>query len=302
MPKPIHPYTTADSRTYTRSIVLVLTAGCLWSIAGLVVRLIDNATEWHILFYRSLALMATLLIYIVISSRGKWLKTFLDAGPASVLAGIFLGTAFSSWIFAMTHTTVANALFVLSAAPFMAAVIARIVLKERVKPVTWLCMSAAVVGISVMVGEGALIGTLSGNLLALGAAFGFACFSVILRAGRAVDMTPAVCWAGVWGTTLASGMLGLTQTNMGISQHDLLLCSLMGVVQVGLGLILFTIGSRHVPAGELNLLSLTEVMLGPVWVWIVVDETPGFYTLVGGAIVLGAIVAQALFGIFRERR
>ncbi len=286
---------------YSRGVMLVLIAGCFWSIGGLVVRLIDNATEWHILFYRSLALVLTLLTYIAINNRGRLVRTFLTAGPSSILAGVFLGTAFASWIFAMTHTTIANAMFVLAAAPFMSAVIAHIVLKERVKSITWLCMSGAVIGIAIMVSEGALVGTLAGNLLALGAAFGFSCFSVTLRAGKAVDMTPAICWAGVWGATLSGFMLAITQTDMHVSTHDLMLCSLLGLIQVGLGLVLFTIGSRHVPAGELALLSLTEVVLGPIWVWIGVGETPSFYTLLGGCVVLAAICAQALFGIFRER-
>ena len=162
-------------------------------------------------------------------------------------------------------------------------------------------MAGAVVGILVMVGEGFLVGTLMGNLFALGAAFGFACFTVILRSGKTVDMTPSVCWAGVWGATLAAFMTGLDSVPLEISTHDLLLCSLLGFVQVGLGLIMFTIGSRHVPAGELALLSLTEVVLGPIWVWIGVGEVPSRYTLLGGAIVLGAICVQAVSGMRSKR-
>jgi len=113
-------------------------------------------------------------------------------------------------------------------------------------------------------------------------------------------MTPAVCWAGVWGAVLGALMVGLTGAGFPVSVHDLALCALLGFVQVGLGLILFTIGSRHVPAGELTLLSLTEVVLGPIWVWVGVGEVPGTWTLIGGAIVLGAIATQSVAGTRRR--
>ena len=290
------PVATHDEH-YARGVTLVLIAGCFWSIAGLVVRLMHEATEWQILFYRSLALVVTLLIFIGLRNHGKLIETFLLAGFHAYMAGAFLSIGFACWIFAMTHTTIANALFVLSAAPFLAAILARLFLGEKVKRSTWLYMILASAGVAVMVGEGAKIGTLSGNLYALGAAMGFAAFTVTLRKGKAVDMTPAVCWAGIWGTFIAAFMLAGSQLSFSLSTHDVLLCGLLGFVQVGLGLILFTAGSRYVPAAEITLLSLTEVVLGPIWVWIGVGETPSQLTLLGGAIVLSAIVAQAIHGV-----
>ena len=285
---------------YARGVVLVLIAGVLWSVAGLIVRLMHEANEWQILFYRSIALVITLLTYIALRNNGRLKTAFRSAGKNAVWAGVFLGTGFASWIFAMTHTTIANALFILAASPLIAAVIARIILGEPIRRLTFGCMTVAILGILVMVGEGALIGTLSGNAFALVAAFAFAIFSVTLRMGKAVDMTPAVCWAGLWATLIGGTMLALTQSGFSVSLHDALLCALLGFVQVGMGLILFTIGSRHIPAGELTLLSLTEVVLGPVWVWLGVGEVPSLYTVVGGLIVLGAIAAQALSGVRRR--
>jgi drug/metabolite transporter (DMT)-like permease len=286
-----------DDPAYARGVALVLLAGVFWSIAGLVVRLIDDANEWQILFYRSVTLIAVLAAYIALRNRGAVLPAFRAAGRKAALAGFFLSIAFTCWIFAMTHTTIANALFVLSAAPFIAALLARVVLGEGVRRITLICMAVSMLGIGVMVTEGAMLGTLSGNLFALGAAAGFAAFSVSLRVGRAVDMTPAVCWAGLWAGLMAAAMIGLSARGFAISAHDFALCALLGCVQVGFGLILYTIGSRHVPAAELTLLSLTEVVLGPILVWLGVGEVPGVYTMVGGAIVLGAITAQALSGI-----
>lgn len=291
----------AHDEHYARGVVLVLIAGSLWSIAGLVVRMMHHATEWQILFYRSAALVITLLVYLALQSRGDLLGAFKQAGTSAILAGAFLSIGFTCWIFAMTHTTIANALFVLSAAPFLAAIFARFLLGERVLPSTWLFMFLASLGVAVMVAEGIAGGTLAGNLYALGAATGFAAFSVTLRKGKAVDMTPAVCWAGVWATLIGASFLFGTPHGFAVSMHDVLLCGLLGFVQVGLGLILFTAGSRHVPAAEITLLSLTEVVLGPIWVWLGVGEEPSQLTLLGGAIVLAAIIAQAIYGATRKR-
>lgn len=296
----IAPIELVQDREYATGVAFVLVAGVLWSIAGLVVRLIDSAGEWQILFYRSVCLIITLATYLCIRNRGNLAAAFRTAGINAVWAGIFLGSGFACWIFAMTHTTIASALFILAASPLMAALVAKLVLGESIRRITLICMTVSILGIAIMVGEGAVVGTLSGSLFALGAAFAFALFSVTLRKGRAVDMTPAVCWAGIWATLLAAVMILAGPRDFHVSLHDLLLCGFLGFVQVGLGLILFIIGSRHIPAGELTLLSMTEVVLGPVWVWLGVGEVPSLYTIIGGLIVLGAISAQALSGVRRR--
>ena len=282
---------------YTKGVILVLIAGCFWSIAGLVIRLMEDANEWQILFYRSAALIFTLFFYIGIITPGPLIAAYKRAGLNSVIGGACLGVAYASWIFAMTHTTIANALFILAAAPFITAAIARVVLKERVNRITMICMLIAMIGIGIMVIEGALGGTLLGNIFALCAATGFSVFTVILRKSRQVDMTPAVFWSGVWGAMVGLIMIVVTGDTLIISRHDFELCVLIGFVQVGLGLIIFTRGSRYVPSAELALLSMTEVILGPIWVWLGVGEIPSLFTLIGGSIVLTAIVLQAYTGI-----
>ena len=139
-----------------------------------------------------------------------------------------------------------------------------------------------------------------GNLCGLGAALAFAAFAVTLRRGRAVDMTPAVCWAGIWGLLIGAFMIWFSGLSYSVTLNDLALCAVMGVVQVGLGLILFTAGSRYLPAAELTLLSLTEVVLGPIWVWLGVGEIPSLLTVIGGAVVLGAVAAQAIYSVRRR--
>lgn len=284
------------SESYLKGVALVAAAGVCWSIAGLVIRLTRDVSEWQILFFRSVFLVLTLLTYVAVTNRDGIAPLFRRAGRPALTAGLFLSAAFACWIFAVTHTTVANALFVLASSSFIAAVLGRVVLKERVQGWTWGCMVLAALGIAIMVLESVGIGTLAGNLFALGAATGFALFAVALRKGRNTDMTPAVCWAGMWAMIIGAVMMLTGGESFQISARDAALCASLGVVQVGLGLILFTAGSRYIPTAELVLLSLTEVVLGPVWVWLFVAETPTLYTLLGGAVVLAAIVAQAVHG------
>lgn len=291
-----------SERDYRKGVLLVILAGTMWSIAGVVIRLMENIHEWQILFYRSTALVITLLIYLSLTTRGGLLKGFVSAGTSACLAGLFLGCTFAMWIFAITHTTVASALFILSSAPFIAAILGKYILGEQVSLKTWGLMIIAAAGVAVMVLEGYRVGGLDGNLYALGAATGFAVYSVILRKGRQNDMTPAVCWAGIWGMVFGFTMIMLSsQLDFKVSSHDLTLCAVLGVFQVGLGLIIYTAGSKYLPAVELTLLSLIEIILGPIWVWMFIGEVPTRFTLVGGVIVLLAIVLQSILGRSRVK-
>ena len=278
----------------SRGVVLVLTAGVCWSIAGLAVRLIEFATEWSILFHRSLALAAFLLTYMAVFRNSSLIGSFRKGGWLAVGAGFVLGVAFCSWIFALTNTTVANALFLLSTAPFIAAVMGWWLLKEHISHSTWWFILIATAGVGVMVFEGFQLGTMFGSLMGLMAATGFAAFAVLLRRGKNTDLLPSVFWAGFTALIISSMMILATGGHFQIVLNDWLLCAVMGVFQIGIGLILFTNGSKYLPAAEITLLSLTEVVLGPIWVWLVIREVPGALTLIGGAIVLGAIMAQAV--------
>jgi drug/metabolite transporter (DMT)-like permease len=283
-------------------MALVVLAGALMSMGGIGVRLIESAGAWQILFYRSLALIATLLVVLATRNRGDLPGAFRGAGAPAVVAGFCLSVAFSGFIFSLGYTTVANTLFLLAASPFLAAVIGLLVLGEAVRRATWLAMAVALAGIGTMVWEGFARGNPLGDLTALLSALGFAGFTVALRWGKTRDMQPAVSWAALFtivvaGLTIALGGNG----DFMISARDLGLCAIMGAVQIGAGLTVYTAGSRHMPAAELALLALTEVVLGPVWVWLGIGETPSLATLLGGAIVLGAIVGNALGGLRRWR-
>jgi len=292
----------ADGAGYARGVVLVMLAGACWSLGGILVRLVEHAGEWQILLYRSATLVVVLLAVLAARYRGGIAGAFRRAGLASLVGAAGIATAFASFIFALTHASVATAVLLLSTAPFLSAVLARVVLGERVRRGTWIAMIAALAGVALMVARGHAIGSLGGALAALLAAFGFSVFTVAQRFGRANDMTPTVCLAGVLGVLLAGALLAFGEGtgSFAVSGRDLLVCAAMGVLQVGLGLVLYTVGARHVPAAQLALLSLTEVVLAPLWVWLALGEVPDAGMLAGGGIVFAAVVGQAL-GSLRRR-
>lgn len=281
---------------YARGVALVMLAGVFLSLGGILIRNIESADAWQILFVRSLAAAATFFCVLLWRYRTRVFDPFRQAGWKAVVGGLCLAAGFTSFVFAMLGTTIANAVFILSASPFATALLAWLVLRERVGRATWAAMIGALIGIGVMVAGGIAAGTLFGNLMALAAMIGFAGFAVTLRAGRNGDMLPAACLAGVFAALIGAAMA----PGFSISAHDVAICGAMGVFQIGAGMVVFTRGSRSVPAAELALLSLTEVVLAPLWVWIGVGEVPGTTTLLGGAIVLAAIAGRALSGIRRK--
>ncbi len=281
---------------YVRGIVLVMAAGCFFSLAGILVRLVEAAGPWQILLVRSVTLSLTLFAVLALRHRGAVFAEFRKAGFAAVIGALCLGVAFSGFIFSLLHTTVANAVFILCAAPFFTAPLAWLVLGERVRRATWFSMVFAIAGVGVMVGGGIGAGALIGNLTALLSVFGFAGFAVAMRWGRQTDMLALICLAGVFTAVVA----GFMADSYAYSPRDLGIIAVMGAVQVGAGMILFTMGSRHVPATELTLLALTEVVLGPIWVWLWLGEVPRLWTLVGGAVVFVAIIGHAVTGMRRK--
>lgn len=285
-----------------RGVVLVLLAGTAWSITGVVVRAMESAEGWQIVFYRSLGMLPVLLAAILIRNGGALVGPFRAAGTTALAGGLCMAVAFTCFVFAVERTTVANALFIFSSAPFLAGLLGRLILGERVRPATVVAMAASIAGIGIMVMGSLAYGGLSGNLFALAAAAGFAGFTVALRRGHQVDMYPSICWAGMFSALIAGFMMQASGAGLAISRPDLLLCLLLGTVQIGLGLILYTLGSRVLSAAELTLLSFTEVLLGPLWVWAAFDEVPATSTIAGGLVLLSAILIQAMSGIRRRPR
>ena len=293
---PIHPESAAQHR---RGLMFVFSAGVLWSTVGLGIRLIEDATVWQILFYRSISL--TILLYTVIRWRTRRDPFTLvwRAGLVGAIAAMSLVFAYSGAIFSMQTTSVANAMLLFATAPFMAAMLSWVVLRERVRGTTWVAVLFAIGGIAVMVSDQTGASTVLGSLAALGSALAFACFTVALRAGKSVEMLPAVFLSGLFALLMMGSICLINGDGLVLSRFDGGIALGMGVFQVGAGLVMFTLGSRSLPAAELALLSLAEVVLGPVWVWLFLGETVGLNTLIGGGILLAAIVGNVLIGIRR---
>ena len=208
--------------------------------------------------------------------------------------------AYSGGIYAVQTTSVANAMFLFATAPFFAAILGKIILAEPVRRGTWIAMAVATVGICIMVIEGVLIGAAAGNIAAIASALGFAVFTVALRWKKIYDMTPAVFLSGVFAIGISAMVIPATGLTFSIPASDIGIALAMGVFQLGTGLIIYTAGSKVVPAAELTLISMTEVVLGPLWVWMVLGETAGLLTLLGGFILLAGIAGNAISGLRRR--
>lgn len=287
----------AAQPSYRRGVVLVLVAGVCWSSMGLGIRAMEVANAWQILFYRSLALAPFLWLMIAVTAQDHPLVVVRKAGLAAVMGGLGLVVAFAGGIYAIQATTVANATFLFASGPFLAALLGWWLLGERVRTATKVAMACALAGIVLMVAEDVSLGRGDGNVAAMLSALGFAVFTITLRWKKTDDMLPAALLAGVFATLAAAGVCLASGYPLALPVHDILIAFALGVFQIGCGLILYTIGSKAVPAAELGLLVMTEVVLGPFWVWVVIDETVGAQTLAGGAFLLLAITGNAVSGL-----
>ena len=215
------------------------------------IRPIQEADVWQILLYRSMSLMIFLYIVIRIRSSDPPLAQVRHAGLPGVIAALSLVVAYAGGIYAIQATSVANALLLFAAAPFFAAVLGWCILGERVLMGTWIAISFAILGIGIMVGGQSFGGNLDGSLAALGSALGFAAFTVTLRWGKNVEMLPSVFLSGIFGVVITAAF-ALAWISLAISARDSGISIGMGVFQVGTGLVLYTLGSRSLPAVELT--------------------------------------------------
>lgn len=281
---------------YGTGMALVLLAGVFWSFQALMIRQIADASAWTIMFWRSLAMLPVVLTFIGWRAGGSPWPAIRKSGMAGVLGGIGLVVAMGGSILSFQTTTVANAAFLLAASPFLSALLARAVLGERVAPRTWAAIALALVGIFIMVRDGLAAGAWVGNVAALAAALGFAAFTVALRWRRLDDNLPTVVLGAAF--SIIAGVIITRQLGqpLAVSAADLLWCMLMGMVTLSGGMILYATGSRTVPSAELALLSNTEVLLAPFWVWLLMREVASSGTFLGGAILLAAILFNATGG------
>lgn len=269
--------------------LLVLAVGVIWSSGGLILRGVESATSWQIMFYRSIGMIAFLMVVIAIKERGRVVAPFLALGRGGLLMALVLAGSMVCYVLALTGTTVANAMFVMSTGPVFTALLAWLLLGERVRPLTWLAIAAAVAGMGLMSADGLAGGGFAGLLAALGNAVAFASIIVLTRRYRDTDLLPAF----VVGAALL-GLVAWLATDIAVSPRDATLGLVLGAFHSAAGLALLPLGARRIPAAVVALLMLTEPILAPIWVWLAIDETPTRLALVGGMVVLAAVAGQAI--------
>jgi drug/metabolite transporter (DMT)-like permease len=275
-----------ESRRQRRGQIYVALAAIAWSTAGVLQRQLTLDTPTQVCGRAAFA-AAALLAYVAVVERGRVVPAFRSVGRAGVAMAVCVAVASGSFISALNHTSVARVLFILAVAPVLAALMARVALGEPISRRTAVAMGMALAGVALMLGapgEGSLLG----DGLALLAAGAFALMIVITRWRHDVSMAPATCLAQV---ILVVVFLPLASPSE-IGGADVFWLATLGIGQIALGFVLLTIGARLIPAAQVGLITLLEVVLGPVWVWLAIGERPSTITLVGGAVVIVAIVVQ----------
>lgn len=272
---------------------LVLASAVCFSFAGVLVRAVESANEWQVVYWRSLGFVVAVAIVLALRHRGRFFQSFVDVGWIGVVGSLGLALGSVCYIWALINTTIANAVFFFGALPFITGFFAWLLFDERLRRESWVIMGVAFAGILVMVYGGLIGGRWFGNLLAGIGIIGYTVLVLSLRAGRKVDMMPLLCLGGLVGGGVALAIDG----GSAISLHDAVVSLVLGVVSVSFGFMLFTLGARYVRAGELSLLSNLELILGPLWVWLWITEVPSNATLLGGVVIIGAIGLQAVITV-----
>ncbi len=284
-------------RNYTFGVSLVVVGGVFLSLSGILLRNVESASGWQILFYRGIAFSTMLFLILLVKYRSKTLEAFKAIGKPGLWAGVALGLGSICYVYAILLTTVANAVFIIGASPLATAFVAWIFLREKTSKFGVVAMLVSLIGIGLMFADGLLEGRWLGNVAALMVVVSFVIFLLILRKKRDIDMLPATCIGGL----VMGGVAGFFADNLIVSNHDLVIALLMGCVQFGIGFMCFTIATRYILASEVALFSLTESILGPIWVWIGVGEKPSILTLIGSAIVLVCVSSYCIVNIRQER-
>lgn len=278
---------------HSRGVALALGGGLCLSSAGILLRYIESADGWQILFYRSLTFFITMALVVAWRYRSGTLRAFVALGLRGWLAGLVLGLGSITYIYAILLTSVANAVFIIGSAPLLTALLAWLVLSERLGLPAIFSMVLAFLGIGLMFADGIESGGMAGNICALAVALSYAIYLLLVRNAGNVDMLPAISVAGLFTAGIAWFMTDSIQ----ISNHDLVITVLLGTVQFSAGFMLLTLAARYIAAAEVALFSLSEAILAPLWVWLLISETPSLFTISGASIVLVAVVGYILHGI-----
>ena len=274
---------------------LVIGSALAWSFGGMIDRFIETPQTWTVVFWRSLYASAFLIVFLLARDGRGSLKAFRDMGWPGLIVALCFMTASISFVQAIALTSVANVILINATVPLAAALIAWLVFGEKIARATWIVIGVVIAGVTLMVSDGSAgEGSLAGNLLALLITFVFAIAVVVTRRHSGVRMTPAVILA----TALAAGIAYTQSGSLAVSAPDMGFLFAFGALNLGFGMALFVTGARLIPAANAALFGTLETVFGPIWVWLVHNETVSRMTFIGGAIVLLALIVHLYF----ERR
>ena len=286
--------TDLSDRAQTRGIALVALAGVIWSLQSIAIRIVEDASGVQIVFWRSVSQFVSILLIIALVNRGHVILAFRRNTRLAIVGGLCAMCASTSFVFAIVNTTIANVVFIMAASPLFAALGGWLLMGERIERRSVGAMVVAVAGIGVMVWEGIAAGSLIGYLFSLTTTLGFAGIAIVARRGGGIDMLPMVGWGAAFN--IVAGLI-LSGGEVQVTWFDAAACFGSGGVLTTIGATCFMHGARYVPAGVLAFITLTEIVLAPIWAWWGFGEVPSPYALAGGAIVLGAIVVEAVLRI-----
>ena len=260
------------------------------SFGGLIIKSFEGATQWQILFWRTVFFLLIISIYLVITYKKNFFKSFYDSGIPGFFGGLILSFGFCGYVFAMYNTTVANTNFIIQTQTIFLAIFGYFFLKEKISKTTLISIILAISGILLMVGNTLSLGQTIGNLAAFSMPISFAVLILVVRKYPNVDMVPSQFIAGIFALIIGYLMSG----KINISYYDIFLGFLAGFFQLGFGFIFITIGAQRTPSAMVGIIMLTEAVFGPLWAWLFINEQPPTIVITGGTIVIIAVLLQFL--------
>jgi len=270
--------------------VLVFLGAFSLSFGGLIIKSFEGSTQWQILFWRTVFFLLVISIYLLITYKKNIFKSFYDSGIPGFFGGLILSFGFCGYVFAMYNTTVANTNFIIQTQTIFLAIFGYFFLKEKISKVTLTSIILAISGIILMVGNTLSPGKMFGNIAAFSMPISFAVLILVVRKYPSIDMVPSQFIAGIFALMIGYLMSG----KIHISYHDIFLGFLAGFFQLGFGFIFITIGAQRTPSAMVGIIMLTEAVFGPLWAWLFIKEQPPNVVLLGGTIVIIAVLMQFL--------
>ena len=273
----------------TPGYILCLLGGFFLSWGGLLIRSFETKDMWQILLIRSLFFVIALTIFLILTYRRNTVEVIKKSGIPAIIAGLFLSLSFVAYIAAMSMTSVANVVFIISTQTIFLAIFGYLFLKEKISLRGFIAIISALIGMVIMVGNSINQGTLLGNIVSFAIPINFTILVIIIRKFPELDMVPAIFYSGIF-----SGIYGLfLSSSLTFSMNDLIMGFLLGVPQLAFGFICVTIGTKTTQAVTVGLLMLLETIFAPIWVWIFLNEVPPPSVLIGGLIIISAVVLKS---------